>query len=234
MKQTLEQIRALQDLNRQIEQLEHDSEMLAVDVRNLERQLDDRKRRAAQAHDRRRDTLRQADAVQLRISEAEAEIARLKGQLNVTKTQKEYDAIRHAVATRQADIRKSEDEGLTALQAVDETAKEEARLAEEVGRAEEELSVTRAEVAGRQAELGARVAELKRERDLARQGINPNVLSAYERLTAHHRSRALAEVRGRICQGCHTRITKQTENLLMRGDEIVYCHSCGRMLMLMD
>jgi len=234
MKQTLEQISTLQGLNRQIEQLQHDAEMLSVDVRNLERQVEEKKRRSEQAHQQRRDALRQADGVQMKIGEAEAEITRLKGQLNVTKNQKEYDVIRHAILSRQADIRKWEDEGLAALQTVDELTKEEARLAEEVRRAEEELKATKGQVAGQQAELNRRVAELQQERDGVRRDINPNVLSAYERLTSHHRSRALAEVRSRICQGCYTRITKQTENLLMRGDEIVYCHSCGRMLMLVD
>jgi predicted nucleic acid-binding Zn-ribbon protein len=234
MKQTLERISALQDLNRQIEQLQREAEMLSIDVRNLERQLEERKRRAAQAHQQRRDALRQADAVQMKISEAEADIARLKGQLNVTRNQKEYDIIRHAILSRQADVQKWEDDGLAALQTVDELAKEEARLAEEVRRAEGELTATKGQVAEQQAELDRRMADLREERDGVRRDINPNVLSAYERLTSHHRSRALAEVRNRICQGCYTRITKQTENLLMRGDEIVYCHSCGRMLMLVD
>lgn len=232
MKQALEQISALQDLNRQIEQLQHDAEMLSIDVHNLERQLEEKKHRSEQAHQQRRDALRQADAVQMKISEAEAEIARLKGQLNVTRNQKEYDAMRHAILSRQADIQKWEDDGLALLQTADELAKDQARLAEEARRAQEDLTTRRVQVGEQQAELDRRMAELREARDGIRREINPNVLSAYERLTSHHRSRALAEVQDRICQGCYTRITKQTENLLMRGDEIVYCHSCGRMLML--
>lgn len=232
MRQTLERIYALQDLNRQVEQLERDAQTLELDVRNLERQLEEKKRRAQQAHQQRLDATRRADAVQLKIEGADSEIARLKGQLNLIRNQKEYDAGRHAILSRQADTRKWEDEGLAALQTVDELSQEEARLSAEVGEAERALAEARARVAAQQAELATRAEAVRKDRDLVRSDINPNVLSAYDRLRSHGRGDALAQVRDRVCQGCFTRITKQTENLLLRGDEIVYCHSCGRMLML--
>jgi len=234
MKQTLEKIHELQNVDREIERFRHDAEALNLDVRNQERQVEEKRRRAQQAHEQRLQAIRRADATDLRIKEADAETTRFKGQLNLTKHQKEYDAIRHAILTRQADIRKWEDEGLAALQGVDDLSQEEARLAEEVRQAEQVLAEAAAQVAGQQTTLQQRVDELQQERARIREQINAGVLRAYDRLAGHHISRALAQVKDRICQGCHTRITKQTENLLMRGDEIVYCHSCGRMLMLVE
>ncbi len=232
MKETLQQIRSLQDVNRKLERLQHDAEMLAVDVRNQERLVRQKKRRAEQAHQQRVQAAKEADATQLKIEEAEQEIAHLIVQLNMARHQRELDAVQGGILSHRADIQKWEDEGLAALQSVDELTQEEQRLAEEVRQAEGELARVKDEVAARRAEQESLVAELTAERERIRRQVRPAVLSAYDRLTGRYRSGALAPIKGRVCQGCFTRVTKQTENLLMRGEEIVYCHSCGRMLML--
>ncbi|KPK57774.1 MAG: hypothetical protein AMK73_09785 [Planctomycetes bacterium SM23_32] len=232
MKQTLQQILALQDVNRRIEQFHRDADALSADVRGQQRLLAEKKRRAEQAHQQRLDAARQADATELRIEEAEEEVQRLRTQLNVTRHQDEYDVIRQSILSHQADIQKWEDEGLKALQSVDELTGEQERLAQEAREAEQELRQMEARGATQQQELDRRAAELEREREELRNQINPDVLSAYDRLSGHHHGLPLARVRDRVCLGCYTRITKQTENRLMHGEEIVYCHSCGRMLML--
>jgi predicted nucleic acid-binding Zn-ribbon protein len=232
MKQTMEQILALQELNAQIEQQRRDARMLEVDLRNQERLLQERRRRAEQAHGERLEAAKRADAVQRHIEEAEGEVRRLQVQLNTAHSNREFAALQQSIASHLADIQKQEDECLTALQRADELADEERRLKEEVAQAEAELEQMREQIADQRAEMDHRLDRLERERDALRDQVNPAALSAYDRITGHHNGQPLAEVRGRVCQGCYTRITKQTENLLMRGDEIVYCHSCGRMLKL--
>jgi predicted nucleic acid-binding Zn-ribbon protein len=234
MKQTLEQILALQDLNAEMDQLRRDARNLEVDLRNQERLLQERQRRAEQAHHERLEAAKRADAVQRRIEEGETELRRLQVQLNTAHSNREFAALQESIASHLADIQKREDQCLSALQEVDELAAEEQRLNQDVQQAEARLQELRDEVAAGQARLACRVDELGRRRDELREQVNPSVLSAYDRLTGHHNGQPLAEVRGRVCQGCFTRITKQTENRLMRGDEIVYCQSCGRMLKLAD
>ncbi len=234
MKETMERILALQDLNAQIQQQRGDARMLEVDLRNHERLLQERRRRAEQAHHDRLEAAKRADAVQRRIEEIEEEVRRLQVQLNTAHSNREFAALQQSIASHLADMQKREDECLTALQRADELAGEERRLNEEVSQAEAELEQMTEQIAQQRAEMDHRLDQLKRERDALREQVNPAALSAYDRITGHHSGQPLAEVRSRICQGCYTRITKQTENLLMRGDEIVYCHSCGRMLKLAD
>lgn len=234
MKQTLEQIRQLQQLAQRLEQLRHDRDMLAVDVRNQQRVCDEKQRRAEQAHRQRMEATKQADSTQMEIQKAEEEIGRLNLQLNALRSQKEYDALRHTILSRQADIQKWEDEGLVALQTADEMAGDEKRMAQETEAARKELEAVKARVAEDERELAEKIDRVEREVAAVRNGIPAGPLAAYDRLGGHTRSQPLALVKARVCQGCHTRITKQTENLLMRGHEIVYCHSCGRMLMLED
>ena len=60
------------------------------------------------------------------------------------------------------------------------------------------------------------------------------MLEVYRRVARERGDTALVMVRNRICQGCFTTVTKQTENELLRDEEVVHCHSCGRILMLTE
>ena len=232
MRETLLQIEALQETNQQLAQLERDASALDLDVRNQEHIVQENKRRAKQTHQQRLEAAKNADATQLQIEQAEQEIVRFSVQLNSVRQQHQLDAIQAAILTRRADIQRWEDQGLFSLQDVDDLRGQEEALTEEIRQAEEELERVRTEVHSRKGEHQRRIEELSRERDHIRQQVRPGVLSAYERLLGHSRSHPLARVRDRICRGCFTRVTKQTENLLMHAEGIVYCHSCGRMLML--
>ncbi len=233
MRETLEKLLALQELNKEIEQACGDRDKLSIDVRNQARKLERKRRQAREAHDKRMENAKGADAAQLNIEQAEQEIERLVMQLNAVRNQRELDTIQNTIRSRQADISRWEDEALTALQAVDELRQEEEQLNREAEEAEKELERIKEHVAEATRQYEQRIEELTEQRDRLRDEIPPEVLSSYDRLAARH-SNALARVKGRVCRGCFTRITKQTENLLMRDKKVVYCHSCGRMLMLAE
>ncbi|MHC4480288.1 MAG: zinc ribbon domain-containing protein, partial [Planctomycetota bacterium] len=178
MKETLLHLQSLQDLSGQIEQTRRDAETLQADVRNQERLLAEKKRRASQVHDQRVEAAKKADETELEIDGAETEIERLRVQLNVTRHQKEYDALQHGILSHQADISRWEDQELSALQTTDELSEEEKRLAKEVQQAERELEQTKQRVAQEHAELEGHIAKLQEQYDALRQQINPAVLSA--------------------------------------------------------
>jgi predicted nucleic acid-binding Zn-ribbon protein len=229
MKETLAQLMELQDTAQTTEQVSRDADRLNVDVRNAERSVDDKKRRREQAHAQRMEAAKKADAIQLKIEEAEETISHLEIQLNQLSN---IDRIRTSIAGHQADIQKWEDEALVLLQRVDELSTEEKRLEQEARQAEAALAEVRQEVAAEREKFADRLAMLGHQAETLRRQIEPEVLSAYDRLARGRRNNPLAMVRDRVCQGCHSQVTPQTINALMRDNKIVYCHSCGRMLML--
>ncbi len=231
MKETLAQLLELQDLAQTIEQVSRDSGRLNVDVRNAQMGLDDKARRRQQAHTQRMEAAKRADAIQMKIEEAEEKIGQLEVQLN---TLSNIERVRASIAGHQADIEKWEDEALGALQKVDELSAEEKRLEAEVKQAEAALEEVKQEVAGEREKHDDRLAMLEHQSETLRRQIEPEVLAVYDRLAGGRRNNPLAVVRARICTGCHSQVTPQTVNALMRDSKIVYCHSCGRMLMLAE
>ncbi len=234
MRETLEKLHALQEANSRISQLRRDRDALLIDVDNQTRLMDLKKRRAEEVHEKRLERTREADQVQLQIEEGEEEIARLRGKLNIVENQREYDAVQHMIASHKADIQKWEDEALGALQAIDDLAEQEERLATEIRQATAELETVKSRCGEEAAQYDRRIEQVEQERDRIREQATPEVLSVYDRLALRHPQNALAVVTTRVCSGCYTQITKQTEVLLMRDETLVHCHSCGRILMLQE
>jgi predicted nucleic acid-binding Zn-ribbon protein len=72
----------------------------------------------------------------------------------------------------------------------------------------------------------AQVAEL-------RSRIPQPIIGHYDRLRAREK-KGVAVVRNQVCTGCHMRIPIGTITVLMRGEDIQLCETCGRYLYLPD
>lgn len=63
--------------------------------------------------------------------------------------------------------------------------------------------------------------------------IPSQILGHYDRLVVRGK-KGVALVRNQVCTGCHMRLPIGTINVLMHGQDIQLCDSCGRYLCLAD
>ncbi|MES2123006.1 MAG: zinc ribbon domain-containing protein [Chlamydiota bacterium] len=70
--------------------------------------------------------------------------------------------------------------------------------------------------------------QLKDQRASLATSANKDVLQIYERLLHNKRDRVIVPIENRTCSGCHIVLTAQHENLVRRGDNIVFCEHCSR------
>ena len=69
---------------------------------------------------------------------------------------------------------------------------------------------------------------LKAQRDgLARQA-DPDVFRIYQRLLQNKKERVVVPIENRCCSGCHILLTAQDENLVRKGEHLVFCEHCSR------
>lgn len=57
---------------------------------------------------------------------------------------------------------------------------------------------------------------------------DPEVFEIYERLLQNKRDRVVVPVESRCCSGCHILITAQDENLIRKGEGLIFCEHCSR------
>jgi len=71
-------------------------------------------------------------------------------------------------------------------------------------------------------------SQLKEERGALATNVNPEVLRIYERLLRNKKDRVVVPIENRTCSGCHIALTAQHENVVRKGENIVFCEHCSR------
>jgi len=70
--------------------------------------------------------------------------------------------------------------------------------------------------------------QLKIERDRVIVNADPDTLKIYERLLRNKKDRVIVPIENRTCSGCHITLTLQHENLVRKGEAVVFCEHCSR------
>ncbi len=71
-------------------------------------------------------------------------------------------------------------------------------------------------------------SSLKDERARLAQLANPEILQIYERLLRNKKDRVVVPIENRTCSGCHIALTAQHENIVRKGENLVFCEHCSR------
>lgn len=70
--------------------------------------------------------------------------------------------------------------------------------------------------------------QLKVERDQVIGNADSDSLKIYERLLRNKKDRVIVPIENRTCSGCHIALTLQHENLVRKGEAVVFCEHCSR------
>jgi predicted nucleic acid-binding Zn-ribbon protein len=227
----LKQVIRLQDLDHRLAELAKEIAALPRHVAEIEKKL--------VAHQRKLDADRAALAAnqkdrkkcEVDIQTQDQKVSRLKDQMTGSKiTNEQYRAFQNEIDFCQKEIRKSEDRIL-------ELMGESEALDKNVKAAESALKAEKAEVDTEKAQAEQRTAadqraaqELKAERAEIVKSITPSLYQRYERVRVSRRGQAVAEVVDGRCTACQIALRLQYFQDLKRGDSILMCESCQRIL----
>lgn len=70
--------------------------------------------------------------------------------------------------------------------------------------------------------------QLQDERNALAVNVEPEILKIYEKLLKNKKDRVLVPIENRVCQGCYITLTAQHENLVRKGEKLVFCEYCSR------
>jgi uncharacterized protein len=87
-----------------------------------------------------------------------------------------------------------------------------------------------AEIAGQVEKLEVQRLALVVKREALRGGLPAPLLKRYEFILTRRNGSAISEVRAGVCQGCHLNILPQQYIDLQKGEEIIQCPHCQRIL----
>jgi predicted nucleic acid-binding Zn-ribbon protein len=220
----------VQSFDQKIAALEKEIATLPRHIAAIEKTLETHNRRleadkAALAANQKERRAKEGD-----IQGHEQKISKLKDQMLGAKTNEQYRAFQAEIDYIQKEIRKAEDRILELMgesEPLDLAVKKaEAALKEEKKQVEDEKSRARERTA--QDEKFLEQAREMRKSALA--GVAPTTVSAYERIRKKWQGSVIAEVEGGRCTACQLMLRPQYFQELKRGEQLMFCEQCGRIL----
>jgi len=160
----------------------------------------------------------------------EQKISKLKDQMIEAKTNDQYRAFQNEIEFCQKEIRKSEDRILE-LMGESEPLDRNVKAAEGALKAEKaEVEEEKARARERTAVDQSAAAELEKERAAIKAEVTPSTYQRYERIRKGRRGIAVAEAADGRCLACNMTLRLQFFQDLKKGDQIMGCESCQRIL----
>jgi predicted nucleic acid-binding Zn-ribbon protein len=234
LRQTLRCLRSLQELDRDLYRIHDELRRLPQELGRKRGKLDLESARAAEIQ-------RQLMQVKVRIKEIEdlttsqrQRVRKLENQASESRGDAALlAAFQHEIRTLRRDIGEAEEEGLELVETAERLEAEKKDLAAAIGSLEQEFREYSQNVEREIQEAEARAQNLEQERERrAVDGVAAEVLDQYEKLLEAREGQAMAELEGRICQGCYVTVPSNIYVRLARSTELVLCPSCGRILYL--
>ena len=229
MKAIIEQLRTLNDIDVRLGIVKRDLERLPRELAEKQAPIKSMKAAIDRA---KMDVIRMkvdADSADLEVKAGEETLKKLGEQMNILKTQKEFEAIRRQMESQRNWNKENETKELGFLENIEakqkDIEKQQAAIDALVSASAEDSERIEKEVA----ELRTRFEELNNQRGKLAPEIPDTELSTYNRI-AGRGDVALAVVRNGNCSECYMRLPAQIQNLAIIGKELTCCPSCGRIL----
>ena len=231
MKAELQKLIALQNLDTNIRKLETEQQAIPERRAEIEREFDQRAFEIRALESRRDEAKHIRARLENEVVEQRGRAERAERNLMSSKKQDEYTA-----AIREADAARKQISGLETqiLEQLEQLEQAEASLKE---RADEIASLN----SDREARLKAfddetgtiseRLATARKERDEVFANLPKQMSGMYTRIKTRIRDGvAVAEARNRSCTACFMSLRPQVMAEIRRGEEVLTCDNCGRIL----
>ena len=232
VEQALETLKALQERRSELRTLE---ELLEQKPRELEEAQSRLARQAQESESLHEDTKKlqnEANQFEGEIEDLEAKIAKFSVQQNGVKTNREYAALQDEIDNAKLDISRVEDRMLEIMSQTESASEQQSAAAKNVSEERKRLEEKAAAIQEEIKEAQGEHDELKAEFDDMAAKLMPKYREPFRRLSSIRGGVAVCGVKGGMCGGCFITLTMQTINALMGAHELIYCHSCGRILYL--
>ena len=159
-------------------------------------------------------------------------IRRSESHLKEIKTNKEFQAIGREISAAQKQTAELEEQILRMIGQVEElrgeSATQSASLAELEQNTAQRSKEKLAEISAIQQDINSDLAY----RDEITRHLPANLIRRYNTLREQRRGQAIAIARDGYCLGCNMQLPPQLYNSLFRGDEMISCPHCQRVLIL--
>ncbi|MBM4295385.1 MAG: hypothetical protein FJ126_10880 [Deltaproteobacteria bacterium] len=224
----------LQELDKVIRGIAQEMEKLPEFLETETARLQEMKAEYAAAAQELEDLKSQRRATEGDIAELEESIKKSRQRLMEIKSNIEYRAMLKEIAYKEDQRDKTETRLLEGLELLEAKTKALAALDQEILEQQAILAQEDEKIKAQLKELKKELAGLEKKRGVLRKVVPSQLLKRYEFIRERRNGTAIAAVREGVCLGCNMNILPQQFIDLQKGEEILQCPHCQRMLYWLD
>lgn len=208
---------------RRLNELPAAEQALAADLAAATAAVDAAKARLTDNQTRRR-------ALEKDVAAVDTRLARFDDHKAAVKTNQEYTALLHEIATAKTEKDGIEEKILGLMEEADGIAHDQKASEAALSQTKRDAEQARAAFTRERATLEEDLARLTHDRQLEARGFDAVLLTRYEQLLKQRRGVAVAAMTGEMCAACHVRQRPHIAQLIRQNVQILQCESCQRIL----
>ncbi|EAL2238653.1 hypothetical protein B6881_00145 [Campylobacter coli] len=230
MNKYLEQLVLLSKIDQEIDSFEPKMESISKTLKDAENKIAKFNVELNNLENEIQDVENQKVQNNAHISEFSAKIKELSKKSGAVKTEKEANALKieEDIAKEQLDAANDEIVRLDKILENKELFKKE--LLEERAKEEQNLDEIRVSISSQMDGLEKERMNVYTKKTKLVAEMNQKVLSFYEKIRKWAKNTAVAPVKKQACYGCFMKIYDKTYLSVIKGEEIITCPHCGRIL----
>ncbi|HHE9445977.1 TPA: zinc ribbon domain-containing protein [Campylobacter coli] len=230
MNKYLEQLVLLSKIDQEIDSFEPKMESISKTLKDAENKIAKFNVELNNLENEIQDVENQKVQNNAHISEFSAKIKELSKKSGAVKTEKEANALKieEDIAKEQLDAANDEIVRLDKILENKELFKKE--LLEERAKEEQNLDEIRVSISSQMDGLEKKRMNVYTKKTKLVAEMNQKVLSFYEKIRKWAKNTAVVPVKKQACYGCFMKIYDKTYLSVIKGEEIITCPHCGRIL----
>jgi uncharacterized protein len=158
-------------------------------------------------------------------------LTKFKDQLSLVKTNKEYQAMQHEIATAQSDLGGVEEKVLERMLEADTITADVKRAETALAAREKEIDAEKKELTQELASTESSLKEATEARAELVKGLDARLMATFEQVARVRKGVAISTAtRDGLCSACHVRLRPFVFQQIRQNDAIIQCESCQRIL----
>jgi len=158
-------------------------------------------------------------------------LTKFKDQLSAIKTNREYQAMQHEIATAQSDLLGVEEKVLERMLEADAIAAEVKQAEQAMARQQREIGAEKVALEQELAVVQTKLTEASEKRAALTAAAQPRLIALFEQVARARKGIAISvATRDGSCSVCHVRLRPAVFQLVRQNDQIIQCEHCQRIL----
>ncbi|MCP4631534.1 MAG: hypothetical protein GY855_01315 [candidate division Zixibacteria bacterium] len=231
VKEELELLLELQNIDDQLGELDRSKVYLPDMISNIENDVSNAKERYQEAQEEFENLTREKKHLELEIEVAQDELNKSQVRMETIKTNKEYDALTAQISTSKQKISEMEEKLLEIMEGLDKTKEEIEEFKKKSAELEESNKDVLKNLKKEIDSIEDKIRIKGDQRTNVAVRINRRTISHYDRIRRGKGGMAVVTVRKRSCGGCFKQLPPQMVQEIKKGEKLLTCDNCGRILL---